>query len=346
MNSHRVLSLIMPTYNAASTILETLQTLTSQHLPDAWKLEIIVSDNCSTDATYSMIAAIPDPRISLWRNDTNLGYPENLNRALSHSTGEIVVLFGSDDLMAENYLHSVIKLFEDDQMVGAITRPYFAYDDDIRRPVRYKRLPSDWFSNPQTFDIKSDHSALRWVFSTLDQFSGLAFRRQDLRVPFHEDVFPCHVYPFAEILTRKRVAVLPIYAVAVLTSTSQSRHISSIYDKSPVQSWVDLFESTFSENEYGSFREYMVREFCANNAVGLLQIRNYASKPIRYTVREITVMIRRRPKNLIDPVFLLVVVLCTVIPPIFLRRIVDIFKRRISSRTVPPIRFVQSRMSV
>ena len=342
MSAERVLSLLVPTYNGAATITETLQNLTAQKLPAEWTLEIVVSDDCSSDETQSLVRRFPDSRVRIWCNDINLGYPGNLNRALSRSTGEIVVLFGQDDLMAKDYLLKVIDLFQADDSIGAITRPYFAFDRDIRKPVRYKKLPTSWSLSPSTFCMESNSEDLRLVFSTLDQLSGLAFRRSEIRVPFHDDVFPCHVYPFAEILSRKSVAVIPIYAVAVRTWTSQCRHTSWIYNKSPVQSWIDLFEAIFGSSSHKHFRDYMIRSFCAYNSVGLLQIRNYSTRPVRYTMREIAIMISRRPKNLLSPTFLLIVAICALTPPPLLRRIVDVFKRRVSSKTVPPITFVPS----
>jgi len=344
MSSTQILSLVVPSYNGSATVFETLQNLVAQRLLDGWTLEVIVSDDCSSDDTCAEVERILDSRVQLWRNECNLGYPGNLNRALSRATGEIVVLFGQDDLMAEDYLRKILEVFQENDEVGAITRLYFAYDDDVDKPVRYKKIPSSWETRPTTYSIESSYDDLRLIFSTLDQLSGLAFRRSELRIPFHKDVFPCHVYPFAEILSRKRVALIPIYAVAVRTWTSQCRHTSWIYDKSPVQSWIDLFESIFNLPTHVNFRDYMIRNFCAFNSVGLLQIRNYATKPFRYMLREIRIMVCRRPNNLWDPIFLLVAAACIVIPPPLLRRVVDLFKREVSSKTVPSIIFVPSGM--
>ena len=75
--------------------------------------------------------------------------------------------------------------------------------------------------------------------TTLDQLSGLAYRVKFMDIPFHPDCFPCHIYPFASIFKKHPVVFLKDYNVAVRIATSQTRFISSIYEKSPMQSWLD-----------------------------------------------------------------------------------------------------------
>jgi glycosyltransferase involved in cell wall biosynthesis len=335
-----VLSVLMPTYNGSVVIAETIKCILNQMT--SFEFELVISDDGSTDETIAIAESFNDVRITISKNQVNLGYPGNLNRCLSLARGEFIFLFGQDDLLQVGSLQQVVEVFYQHPDVGAICRPYFAFDDDINKPTRYKKKITRQEDEVIILNMNSDVSDLHTAFKTLDQLSGLAFRRDSIKIPFHQDVFPCHVYPFAEILRMDKIAFIPTYTVAVRTWTSQCRSQSWIYDKSPVQSWIEMFHNVFPEPEYKAFRNYFTKNFCANNSVGLLQIRNYGTKPIKFFCREVKIMMINRPANLLDPVFIGVVAFCFVVPPFFSRRIVDFFKRRVSARTIPHMTFRSS----
>lgn len=335
-----VLSVLMPTYNGAVVLGDTIRCLLNQQVNVPW--ELVICDDSSTDSTVSIARSFDDDRVKVFENATNLGYPGNLNRCLSLSRGEVLFLFGQDDLLQNGSLQQAVDIFANHHEVGAICRPYFAFDDDIERPVRFKKRLNSQDSQTRFVTIESDWSEILGVFNTLDQLSGLAFRRKWVTVPFHEDVFPCHVYPFADILKKHTVAFVPTYTVAVRTWTSQCRSQSWIYDKSPVRSWAELFSTIFPEPQFEKFRIHMWRQFVGVNSVGLLQIRNYGTRPLRFFVREVYEMVKLRKRNFVSPIFIAIVIYCLLVPPALSRRIVDTFKRRVSSRTIPAIEFSSS----
>jgi glycosyltransferase involved in cell wall biosynthesis len=335
-----ILSVLMPTYNGASVLAETISCLLNQHVDVPW--ELVICDDGSTDETVQIAESFKDSRIRIFQNAENLGYPGNLNRCLAVSNGEFVFLFGQDDLLQSGALQESINTFQKHPEVGAVCRPYFAFDNDIEKPVRYKKRLEGQSSETRIVTMESDLADILGVFHTLDQLSGLAFRRKWMKLPFHEDVFPCHVYPFADILKDHAVAFLPTYTVAVRTWTSQCRSQSWIYDKSPVLSWAELFSTVFPEERNNNFRRFMLKQFVGANAIGLLQIRNYGTRPLLFFLREVVVMARLNPRNLIRPFFIAVAFYCLIIPPSVSKRVVDSFKRRISSLTVPQIDFIHS----
>ena len=57
-----LVSVIIPTYNRAHLILETIESVLSQTIND---LELIVIDDGSTDSTASVLREIDDPRVHL-----------------------------------------------------------------------------------------------------------------------------------------------------------------------------------------------------------------------------------------------------------------------------------------
>lgn len=88
-------SVLIPAYNGAGLIEETLASLSAQTLPD-W--EAIVVDDCSTDDTRAVVAAWPDPRVRLVLNEANSGPVRTRNRALAEARGRYVAGLDQDDL--------------------------------------------------------------------------------------------------------------------------------------------------------------------------------------------------------------------------------------------------------
>jgi glycosyltransferase involved in cell wall biosynthesis len=326
-------SVLIPTYKGASVIVETLSSFIFQLQEDD---EVIICDDGSGDDVCDRVKALDDPRIKVFLHKNNLGYPGNLNRALGYSQCNIVILMGQDDIVAEGYVNRVRKAFGEHPEIGAISRNYYWFDgEEITRAVRAKPR----ISGHQLIVLRWNDSfdLVKLLFGTLDQLSGLAFRRDEIRIPFHDHIFPCHVYPFAEILRRKPVGLMPKYEVAVRIATSQTRFLSSIYAISPVFTWALLFETLFSDEECTQFRKKMIKEFVADNYIGLIQVRCYGS--FAWFGREVYEMIKRRPLNLIDPRFLAVALLCILMPRVALVKMVDAVKCHLNAQMLPHIKF-------
>jgi glycosyltransferase involved in cell wall biosynthesis len=328
-------SILIPTYKGADVIKETLLSIFSQSFTD---YEIIVSEDCSGDNIEEVLKGYNDPRIKFFRTEKNLGYPGNLEHTRQKATGEFLYLMGQDDILGKDALINTLKAFEMSDDIGAVTRPYFWFDSKIEIPVRAKKQ-----LNPQKDEVVKMGDSLDRVirmFSTLDQLSGLALRSSFVDIPFHPDVFPCHVYPFVSIFKRHPVVFLKDYNIAVRIGTSQTRHVSSIYEKSPMQTWADMFKNIFSEKDYADFREDMIKNFVAKNYVGLVQIRNYGK--YCWVVREIEMLLRYRWENILSPAFWFFSLGTLVMPPSLLIPLVDWYKNRIYSSALTDIKFEYS----
>jgi len=88
-------SVIIPAYNGAELIGETLHSLAAQTLTD-W--EAIVVDDVSSDTTREVVAAWPDRRVRLICNEQNSGPVRTRNRAAAEARGRYVAGLDQDDL--------------------------------------------------------------------------------------------------------------------------------------------------------------------------------------------------------------------------------------------------------
>jgi len=122
MNKSPLVSVILPTYNGAKYIKETLESVINQTHKN---LEIIIIDDCSTDDTVKIITSFTDTRIKFYQNETNLGIAENTNKALNYATGEFIMMQDHDDISSPYRAEGILKiLLEHKDVTGCGTDAY------------------------------------------------------------------------------------------------------------------------------------------------------------------------------------------------------------------------------
>jgi glycosyltransferase involved in cell wall biosynthesis len=88
-------SVVMAAYNGAALIGETLDSLWAQSFAD---FEVVVVDDCSTDATRDLLAACHDPRLRVIHAEHNAGPVRSRNRAFAEARGRYVAGLDQDDI--------------------------------------------------------------------------------------------------------------------------------------------------------------------------------------------------------------------------------------------------------
>ena len=103
------LSICIPTYNRVSYLKELLPGLVSQidAVADG-KIELVVSDNASTDATADYLRSIERPYLHWWTNEKNIGGDRNFLKCVREARGEYVWLLGDDDLVSPDSVATIM----------------------------------------------------------------------------------------------------------------------------------------------------------------------------------------------------------------------------------------------
>ena len=115
-----LISIIIPAYNAVKYIEETINSCLNQTHSN---IEVIVQDDRSTDGTWELINKLyaTNPKVSLFRNEKNLGIGDNWNAAYDKVTGEYVIIFNADDLIVPELITSFLKRFDSDPSIDIVT---------------------------------------------------------------------------------------------------------------------------------------------------------------------------------------------------------------------------------
>ncbi|WP_067272638.1 glycosyltransferase family 2 protein [Mitsuaria sp. 7] len=100
-------AILIPVYNRETLVVRAVESALAQTYRD---IEVIVVDNCSTDGTYAAVEAIAarDPRVKLFRNETNIGPVRNWLACADKTTAPYAKILFSDDLIAPQFVERTL----------------------------------------------------------------------------------------------------------------------------------------------------------------------------------------------------------------------------------------------
>ena len=111
MKNKGLVSIVMPSYNTAKYIKETIDSVLNQTY-SFW--ELIIVDDCSTDETDEVVKPyLKDERIRYLKNIKNSGAAVSRNRALQEAKGRWIAFLDSDDLWEPDKLQKQLKFMND-----------------------------------------------------------------------------------------------------------------------------------------------------------------------------------------------------------------------------------------
>jgi len=108
----------IPTYNRVETLKNSIKSVLNQNYHN---YELLIIDNASTDNTENIKEIYNDDRIKYYRNSSNIGLFNNLNKCLEKSNGDYFCWLSDDDYFNdENYLNNVARIVDKNQGIGLI----------------------------------------------------------------------------------------------------------------------------------------------------------------------------------------------------------------------------------
>ena len=115
-----MVSVIMPAYNSAAFIAESIQSVIQQTYSN-W--ELIIVDDASTDTTRKIIAShsISEPRIRSFYNSSNRGTHYSRNKAIEAAQGEFISFLDADDLWKPEKLEKQLKVLSKENVAACFS---------------------------------------------------------------------------------------------------------------------------------------------------------------------------------------------------------------------------------
>lgn len=163
-------SIGIPTFNRANGYLrQALQSAVSQ---DYEPIEIIVSDNCSSDDTESVVRSFDDKRIRYFRQPQNIPANDNFNFCLQQARGIYFLLLHDDDLIDPTFISACMAEAGGKTDIGIIRTGTRLVDQNgaiIKETANF----SAGLSLPEFFEAWLTNKTALYLCSTIFNTQGL-----------------------------------------------------------------------------------------------------------------------------------------------------------------------------
>jgi glycosyltransferase involved in cell wall biosynthesis len=180
-----LVSIIVLTYNSEKYVVETLDSIKGQTYQN---IELIISDDCSTDGTRSVCADWIELngkrfcRAKIVTTPENTGIPANCNRGIKDSSGEWIKLIAGDDLLYPD----AIKIFIN-EMKSHDSEEKLAFHGKVKEfenNILLEPILSEWIE-PRSQNFNKKETTPREQFNILLRFCPISATT----VLLHKSVF-------------------------------------------------------------------------------------------------------------------------------------------------------------
>ncbi|RLL55875.1 glycosyltransferase [Mariprofundus sp. EBB-1] len=206
MNHFPKITVITPSYNQASFLSQTIQSVINQKYPN---LQFIIMDGGSTDDSVNIIKQYSDD-IDYWVSEKDEGQSDAINKGLRLAEGDIVTWINSDDLLMPGSLLTAAQAWTDNPDLALLTadcirigpkNEFLAWHSVPRQTEWFAERGLIYIDQPGTFWKRSflgsdglidvslagvmDHDL--WYRIVLQQGKSLNLRQCTAAIRLHED---------------------------------------------------------------------------------------------------------------------------------------------------------------
>jgi len=154
------ISIITATFNSASTVADTLESILSQTYQD---YEVVIKDGLSRDGTVELVKSYEEKFGGRLRiiSSKDKGIYDAMNIGISAATGDVIGILNSDDFYHDSgVLQDIAQAFEDSETDAVCGNLLFVDQFDARKVVRkwegspYRPFSKGWHPAHPTFYVR------------------------------------------------------------------------------------------------------------------------------------------------------------------------------------------------
>lgn len=180
----KTISVVIPTFNRAEMACRCVKSVLAADTAGC-KIETIVVDDCSPDATSELIAAECGGAVKILRNEKNSFQAVSRNRGAAAATGDWLLFLDDDNILEKNVFAELLKAFAAKPRAGLIA------------PVAVHRTRGE---GGLVWSLGSGFG--RWTSMPRDFMAGVP----EKDIPRDRTLFPTTYYPNGFMVTRAAFA--------------------------------------------------------------------------------------------------------------------------------------------
>lgn len=129
MSSKPFFSIVIPLYNKEIFVSKTLESVFQQTFQN---YELLLIDDCSTDASLNIAKRFIDLRLTIIKHKLNKGLSATRNTGIANCKGDWICLLDADDVWDKTYLKEIYDLIHKYPSAKIIGSDYYEmYSDDV-----------------------------------------------------------------------------------------------------------------------------------------------------------------------------------------------------------------------
>lgn len=145
MTDTPLVSVIIPCYNAEKYVEQAVRSIMEQSYKN---LEILITDDCSTDNTLTILQKLAneDSRIKIFQNETNQRIVKTLNALIKNSHGKYIARMDADDISLPERIEKQVELLEMHDDISFCGTNVFIIDE-VGKILNKTNLPISYKEN-------------------------------------------------------------------------------------------------------------------------------------------------------------------------------------------------------
>lgn len=227
-NRHPKVSIIVPIYNAQSTISSLIESVQSQE-EQSWELLLVNDGSIDESGLICDEASKADARI-ITIHQKNQGVSAARNAGLDHATAEWITFVDSDDMLTDTFLSSMLNAAESGQNVDLVYGSYAIVEGGKTSISLYNNMlytESGGVRNA-LLSTKIMHRCSPWAKLFKRSIIEANHLRFDMKLPISEDrLFVYGYFPYVKCIATT-ATVGYIYGSFSATSLKHKKHHESV----------------------------------------------------------------------------------------------------------------------
>lgn len=211
------ITIIIPTYNKADFISQTIESALNQTYSD---YKILVVDDCSSDGTDLIVKKYISDKLRYIRHEKNLGPSVTYNDGILMSDSKYVTILDNDDILLPNHLELIMQEFKKDEHLDVVFSRLAVIDEN-----------NNYLNKIQEPPFADKYKLLNILFYIENRIPspGIAFRKSLFNkiAMFNPNLILMHDYDLnIRCMMHGEIAVLPEPTV-LYRRFSNNRNLSS-----------------------------------------------------------------------------------------------------------------------
>lgn len=218
-----LVSVAVATYNSASYVIETLESIYNQTYSN---IELIISDDCSKDETVNLVNEwlASDKVQSRFNNieiitvTKNTGVSSNCNRCLAATNSEWLKFIAGDDILLPNCIEDNISYVKANPEVKIVFSQVALYQDFFKKENYVKTVPMNFPYNFMHENLSARNQYELLLISDRINYTPSSFVKKQVQIDlggFDENNTDVEDYPMWLKLTRSGIRFYYFHKVTV-----------------------------------------------------------------------------------------------------------------------------------